>query len=444
MRKKVQSLRARLLISNIGVVLTAFFLVILSFNLIIGFYIEKGAEKQLSSVVANQRASLTLPDLNAENSGEFNIRPQVILLTDDYEITTTTDAKKYEILDAKSIASELESKNISLENIKKKKIKIRDKTFYIETLSVSQEVYSLFYIDVTGIINFASLVRLLLFLIVLVVLLISSLSIFFFTGMISQPLSQLGIFAKRIGKGNFSLYQGKLKIKEFSQLADNLNDTARQLDKVDEDQKTFFQNASHELRTPLMSIKSYAEGIKYDVLPVKDSVEVILSETDKMTDLVEDLLMTSRLDKLKEQSELQVQDCRELMQELLEEQELLSRQRLELIADFDKKPVFLKMNYKSLRRAVSNLVTNASRYAKTKIIFTCKNKDAEVILSIKNDGEAIAKKDLPHLFERFYKGKNGVHGIGLSIVKSVVDQHGGEIEVKTDEKETEFIMIFKK
>ena len=448
MKKKrdLPSLQTRLLLSNIGVVLLAFLIVILGFSFLMDRYVSSTATNQLSAVVADQSSNTDLPNLTDALTGDFNLRPKTFDITTTYAIKLPSGATDYDHTNAKEIAATLKARNLSLANLSNRRIFAGEGVFYLQTVKLSASDYSLFYVDVTGIINFSNRVNLYLILIALIVILLGSLGIIFVTRSITRPLANLAAFAKQIGQGNFTTNEKLFKIHEFEQLSDNLNETAVQLDRVDQDQKTFFQNASHELRTPLMSIKSYAEGIKYEVMAPKEASEVILNETDRMTELVEDLLTISRLDSLKTPADLVKQDCRELMADLAKEQKPLAQARgLEFVLELDKKPVELEMNYKAMRRAISNLSSNSLRYARKKISFVCQNTaTGGVLLAVKNDGEPISDTDLSHLFERFYKGKGGVHGIGLAIVKSIVEQHGGVIEVESNDEETAFTMTFGK
>jgi signal transduction histidine kinase len=259
----------------------------------------------------------------------------------------------------------------------------------------------------------------------------------------TKPLQLLAAFAKRIGKGDFTQNDRSFHDRELATLADNLNNTAAQLDNIDREQQIFFQNASHELRTPLMTIRSYAEGILYDVMPSKEASKTIITETSRMTEMVEDLLTASRLQHLEQQQEFQNFDLRELIEDVANEQEAIAQQRgLKFVYQLDKSPVLMTINYKALRRAVSNLISNSLRYAKSEIVLSVSADKKVILLSVANDGPAIATEDLPHIFERFYKGHGGVHGIGLSIVKAVVEQHGGKINVVSSEDETRFVMRF--
>jgi len=225
-------------------------------------------------------------------------------------------------------------------------------------------------------------------------------------------------------------------------MAHTSNQTARQLYNYDSEQKTFFQNVSHELRTPLMSIRGYAEGIEYGLTePVKSS-RIIISEADRLTEMVEDLLFISRIDSLTQNTEMSEGDLRETFTLCAESlHSLADKRNVRFIYEFDDKAVLFIYNEKYMHRALYNLIANAIRYAKSEITLTCKNENGKILVAVSDDGDGISPELRPHVFERFYKGKDGKHGIGLSIVESVVKLHGGEITVSCDGL-TSFRIVF--
>lgn len=87
---------------------------------------------------------------------------------------------------------------------------------------------------------------------------------------------------------------------------------------------------------------------------------------------------------------------------------------------------------KQIRKAVSNLISNAFKYCKTMVTVACKNENDKTIIAISDDGDGIDKDDLPHVFERFYTGKKGNTGIGLALTKEIIKMHGGEIRARNE------------
>jgi two-component system, OmpR family, sensor histidine kinase CssS len=222
-----------------------------------------------------------------------------------------------------------------------------------------------------------------------------------------------------------------------------MNTAAAQLDSYDREQKTFFQNVSHELRTPLQSIRCSAEGIEHGILEQRQASRIIIAETDRLSDMVEDLLYLSRIDSISLSDERSECDLREIISNCAERQRGVAMERgLKYVFNFAPHPVHFYCVEKHLSRAFSNLISNAIRYAEKVITLTCHQDGKEIIVTVKDDGPGIPEKDLPFIFDRFYSGKGGKHGIGLAIVKTVIEQHYGTIKVKSDTIGSTFTVIF--
>ena len=202
----------------------------------------------------------------------------------------------------------------------------------------------------------------------------------------------------------------------------------RDIEKEAERQQTFFQNASHELKTPLMAIQGYAEGIQAGVMDTGSAAEVILEESDRMTELVDELLDISKIDMGRQQLTLSETDIRELLYDSIRAVEpAAAASGITIAPDFPEEPVMVKCDDTQIRRAVTNILTNGLRYAHSQLCLTCRPDKRNVIIRIQDDGDGIAEGDLPHIFERFYMGKSGKSGIGLALTKEIIHLHKGTI-----------------
>ena len=202
----------------------------------------------------------------------------------------------------------------------------------------------------------------------------------------------------------------------------------RDIEKEAEQQQTFFQNASHELKTPLMAIQGYAEGIQAGVMDTGSAAEVILEESDRMTELVEELLDISKIDMGRQQLALSEMDIRELLYDSIRAVEsAAAASGITIAPDFSEEPIMVKCDDTQMRRAVTNILTNGLRYAHSQLCLTCRPDKRNVIIRIQDDGDGIAEGDLPHIFERFYMGKSGKSGIGLALTKEIIHLHKGTI-----------------
>lgn len=418
-----------------------FVIIFLSFNLSVNQFIKTDAVTQLNTFVKqynaekNQSDSSQPPDLSKQPKNRTGTKAELFTVNGNYQVKNVYGDDSSTVQNADRITSDLKENHKNLENISNDLLKISSSRYYITVVKDEKQTdsYLVFYVDVTTINQFAGTINMILFLVMIVAAVVS----FILTAMISKsmnrPVRELGEFARQIGRGNFQERKFSLSDTEFMELADVMNRSAKQLDSYDQEQKKFFQNVSHEFRTPLMSIKCYAEGIKYGLMNPADSGGVILAEADRLSEMVEDLLALSRMDSLSEKFEKTEHDLRETFSRCAENFTKLAEQKgIKLIYDFDKVPICFSYNEKYMARALNNLISNALRYAKSQIILTCENGENSIRVAVADDGPGISLEDLPHIFERFYKGKGGLHGIGLSIVKSVVDLHKGKISVQNE------------
>ena len=208
----------------------------------------------------------------------------------------------------------------------------------------------------------------------------------------------------------------------------------RDIEKEAERQQTFFQNASHELKTPLMAIQGYAEGIQAGVMDTASAAEVILAESDRMTELVDELLDISKIDMGRQPLTLSEMDVRELLYDSIRAVEpAAAAGGIAIVPDFPEEPVMVSCDDARLRRAVTNILSNGVRYARSELHLTCRADRRQVTIRIQDNGDGIAEEDLPHIFDRFYMGKNGKSGIGLALTKEIVHLHKGTIRAYNGE-----------
>ncbi|NTV91289.1 MAG: HAMP domain-containing histidine kinase, partial [Clostridiales bacterium] len=270
-------------------------------------------------------------------------------------------------------------------------------------------------------------------LIMLVILLITSFIILIFSSQaakkISSPFSSLNQHLRAIAERNFSSRIHMPVDDELKDFVNNINLMSEKLATYDKAQKTFLQNVSHEFRTPLMSIQSYAEGIKYEIISPSAAADIIMGESRRMTHLVEDLLYLSRLDMLEENYDINRLDICVLMSGCIHRLEVLASQKgISFIFDEEQTGLETMGDSDRLFKAITNILENCIRYAVSKITVTVeKNAEGYIKLVISDDGPGFEADELPHIFERFYKGKKGNSGLGLAISSSIVEKHNGRI-----------------
>lgn len=250
------------------------------------------------------------------------------------------------------------------------------------------------------------------------------------THSITQPLHRLCREAERIGGGSFTEIEPAFSLKELEDLRLAMNRMSDQLMRSDQSQKNFFQNVSHELRNPLMSISGYAQGIEQGVFQSpKDAAHTILVESLRLTEVVNSLLTLSRLESDQQDIVLGSLRVTEAVEDCLDRLNGLAMQRgISLVlVPFDKS-VTVYGEEELLGKVLENLLTNAIRYAKTTVTISVHEKEKQVDISVLDDGAGIDEKDLPHLFERCYKGRDGNFGIGLAIAHSASEKMEGHLK----------------
>ena len=301
----------------------------------------------------------------------------------------------------------------------------------------SADYYVLFYINITPMQNFIDKVNLVL----MAALALSGIGSIFFlfltTRQVNKDFEKLKAYLLSIGK--HKLKETDKPVSNYSEIEaviTAVNEMSEMLLESENVQKRFFQNASHELRTPLMSIQGYAEGIKYHVIPENEATDVILKESGKMASLINEILFLSKMETT--EPEFENVNIAELMAEVSDNFRLMAKENnINILCETEAKPI-ISADIKLLDRLLGNLVSNGIRYAKSEIKLSCETYNNDVIIKVSDDGNGIAKEDLPHIFERFYKGKGGKFGIGLSMASDIAKLHKGRLEVDSGEKGTVF------
>ena len=187
-----------------------------------------------------------------------------------------------------------------------------------------------------------------------------------------------------------------------------------------------------------MSIQGYAEGIGNGVIDdPKKASRVILSETDKMRDLVEEILALSRLESSQTKLHMESVILPDVINDCLMALEYEIRKRA-LDVSMNLEQIKVQADPDQLGRVVMNLISNAVKYAESRIYISCEKN----YLRIVNDGDVLDEEEKRHIFDRFYIGKRGGTGIGLALVDEIVAQHGWRIRVDNTAQGVAFTITF--
>ena len=294
-------------------------------------------------------------------------------------------------------------------------------------------------------------------LIVIALFIFCSIVIFIITKSISKSVTLLDDYTKRIASGDLDL-DLDLEVtgsNEIVSLTHSLNKMRLSLQEEDIRRNRFIMGLSHDLRTPIALIKGYAEaisdGMVDDFEKRKKSVEIIVNKADQLSERIDELIDFVKINSAEWRQSLQSKELKSILVEfckrLTMDAQLLNRN---VISDIHlPEDCFVFMDEKLFLRALENITNNAFRYTSKNGNITIKSfineKTKTPTISIKDDGQGISKKDLPFIFDPLYRGTNSRReegkGLGLSVVKTVVDCHGWNLHVKSEEgKGSEFII----
>ena len=282
-----------------------------------------------------------------------------------------------------------------------------------------------------------------------------SIIIFLITKSISKSVTLLDDYTKRISSGDLDLEVEVTGSNEIVSLTHSLNKMRLSLREEEVRRNRFIMGISHDLRTPIALIKGYAEaifdGMADDAQMREKSVEIIINKAEQLNERIDELIDFVKLNSAEWRQSLQPKSLKSILDEfckrLTMDGKLLNRNVFTDLHLPEDCSVF--MDEKLFVRALENIVNNSFRYTNNDGNITIKSfideKTQNPIISIKDDGRGISQKDLPYIFDPLYRGTNSRRedgkGLGLSVVKTVVDSHGWNLKVLSQEgKGSEFIL----
>lgn len=237
------------------------------------------------------------------------------------------------------------------------------------------------------------------------------------------------------------------KIKDFSEFARSLNRMADEL-KINEDsQKSFVANVSHELKTPMTSIGGFIDGMLDGTIPPeqeKKYLRIVSSEVKRLSRMVVSMLNLSKI----EAGEIQLVPkdydvSKQLFDTLLSFERSIDEKKIEIVGFEDMGEVKINADKDLIQQVIYNLMDNAVKFTPEKGTITVNAQRVEdgTVVTIRNSGEGISEEEISRIFERFYKvdksrsyDVKGV-GLGLYIVKTIINMHDGDITVESKQGE---------
>ncbi len=273
----------------------------------------------------------------------------------------------------------------------------------------------------------------------------------------TAPLIKLTHAADEIAQGNFNQNVPVHGHDEIATLGEAFNAMIQQLSTLEEKRRMFVSDASHELKTPLATIKLLSESILQTESPdpemVREFLEDMSSEVDRLTRIVERLLDLTKNDSQKAAAQLETVDLNKLIAKIVKKLLPLAREkRIKLSFSYDKEKEHTQMllDRDKIYEAIYNIVDNSIKYTDREghVTITLTSDIAKTVITVEDDGIGIPKEDAALIFDRFYRvdkaraRETGGTGLGLSIAQEAVAMHGGHIEVISEEGAgSKFIII---
>jgi len=254
---------------------------------------------------------------------------------------------------------------------------------------------------------------------------------------------------QRIAAGDLSVSlvdpkQTKKQSNEIISLTESLDKMRRSLLDAQERRTKFIMGISHDLRTPVAVIKGYTEAIAdkviSDPVEIKKSLDIIGTKTNQLENMINTLINFVKLDNTDWRQNLIPENIREVVEEFGKSAEMTGtvfKRNVTYSIDIST-DTRVPMDKQLVQRALENLLSNALRYTKDNdsITITASETADYVFMTVKDSGIGIAEKDMDHIFDLFYRGTNSRReegmGIGLSVVKNIIDTHGWTISVQSE------------
>ena len=260
-----------------------------------------------------------------------------------------------------------------------------------------------------------------------------------------RPIKDMEAAAYQVSKGDYSIKVPVTSNDEVGQLTKAFNEMAESIHVEEEKKREFLENVSHELRTPLSYVKGYTQAILDGVITDKEEeskyLQLISRETLRMQHLVADLMELTKIDR----NQVQLQTSPIAFAQFIEDfvvkyEQILSEKKLKLQLELDPDPIIMA-DERKMEQILQNIMDNAIKYTDTNgsisVILLQKNNTCK--LSITDTGCGIPKQDVPFIMDRFYRVNkarsrlNGGSGLGLSIVKKLIELQKGAITIESKE-----------
>lgn len=263
----------------------------------------------------------------------------------------------------------------------------------------------------------------------------------FFYLQVHKPLREIIKGVNQYGKGDLSYKIKDLNNDEIGRLADALNYMVSELNENDKFQQKFISNISHDFRSPLTSIKGYLEAIQDGMIPpemINKYIDIVLFETERLTKLTSNILTLNDLDPKSTRLDITTFDINGIIKHTIETFEGICKgKKISFKLTFSTRMLHVNADISKIQQVIYNLIDNAIKFSPPNSIISINTSERgeKVYVSIKDSGCGIPKEHIEKIWNRFYKSdisrgkdKKG-SGLGLSIVKEILQLHGANIDV---------------
>ncbi len=277
----------------------------------------------------------------------------------------------------------------------------------------------------------------------LVAVILAFLAVTYITNRMTRPIIEMNNAVKRFSAGEFGARVKVAGSDEVSQLGESFNEMADEINALEQSRRSFVANVSHELRSPLTSMRGFLEAMQDGTIPAEEQgkyLGVVIGECRRMANMVNDLLDLARIESGTYELKLEPFDINELMiRTLLTFEARINANHIEVVMDFDADRTLVEADSSQIAQVIRNLVDNAIKFSPEggRLTLRIRTMRTSVEIGVKDEGEGIREEDIPYVFDRFFKGEKAhtpagsSSGLGLSIVKRIVEQHGREISVQS-------------
>ena len=291
----------------------------------------------------------------------------------------------------------------------------------------------------------------------LLVFVVALIAVYLMSEKITEPLKDMSKAAKSFAQGHFDVRVPVSGEDEIGELARAFNNMASSLEKQEDLRNTFLANISHDLRTPMTSISGIIDCIIDGAIPPEKQnhyLEQIAAEVRRLSRLVSSLLDISRMQAGERRFNMTSFDvCEMARQILISFEKRLDEKKMEVSFDCSSDNISVTADKDAIHQVLFNIIDNAVKFSNKggELTIRLTGKDDKVYVSVRNTGVGIPPEDLPYVFDRFYKSdksrgldKSGV-GLGLFIVRTIIERHGEEIRVRSDYgKDCEFTFTLRR